>query len=302
MGFKIFGKKNGKRTVSDKPENGDTKVTEATKILPDEDPEAAKKGTTIRFLWNPETGNTYCWIQGEVSSTSVSEKKSKKGTIKTNKVTLKDLVLVECYGDEYIEKLPKTLKIELNPQQTWALGPEATLGTEEENEAVQIDIDAIPKVIPWDNDDIADELEAKGAAGGIPMLEPRNNSKTQYPVGISGNYSEDESSGDESVNNAKEEKEAGDQRNSSIHEWLTTKNIDEIVRRVRMAAQANRMLENDLYTKITETCNNARKGMDQAFIAGVLSTAAGESRDEALEYSRQKSHKVKLEAVAKATI
>ena len=40
MGFKIFGKKNGKRTVSDKPENGDTKVTEATKILPDEDPEA----------------------------------------------------------------------------------------------------------------------------------------------------------------------------------------------------------------------------------------------------------------------
>ena len=42
MGFKIFGKKNGKRTVSDKPENGDTKVTEATKLLPDEDPEARK--------------------------------------------------------------------------------------------------------------------------------------------------------------------------------------------------------------------------------------------------------------------
>ena len=97
----------------------------------------------------------------------------------------------------------------MNPQQTWALGPEATLGTEEENEAVQIDIDAIPKVIPWDN---ADELEAKGAAGGIPMLAPRNNSITQYPVGTSGNYSEDESSGDESVNIAKEEKEARDQR------------------------------------------------------------------------------------------
>ena len=89
MGFKIFGKKNGKRTVSDKPENGDTKVTEATKILPDEDPEAVKKGTIIRFMWIPETANTYCWIQGEVSNTSVSEAKSKKGTIKTNKVTLK---------------------------------------------------------------------------------------------------------------------------------------------------------------------------------------------------------------------
>ena len=98
MGFKIFGKKNGKRIVSDKPENGDTKVTEATKILPDEDPEAVKKGTIIRFMWIPETGNTYCWIQGEVKSTSVSEEKSKKGTIKSNKVTLKNLVLVECYG------------------------------------------------------------------------------------------------------------------------------------------------------------------------------------------------------------
>ena len=47
MGFKIFGKKNGKRTVSDKPENGDTKVTEATKILPDEVPEAAKKALSL---------------------------------------------------------------------------------------------------------------------------------------------------------------------------------------------------------------------------------------------------------------
>ena len=115
MGFKIFGKKDGKRTVSDKPENGDTKVTEAAKILPDDDPEAVKEGTIIRFLWNPETGNTYCWIQGEVSSTSVSHKKIKKGKITTNKVTLKDLVLVECYGEEYNEKLPETIKIELIP-------------------------------------------------------------------------------------------------------------------------------------------------------------------------------------------
>ena len=159
MGFKIFGKKNGKRTVSDKPENGDTKITEATKLLPDEDPEAVKKGTIIRFLWNPETGNTYCWIQGEVRSTSVSEIKSKKGTIKTNKVTLKNLVLVECYGEDYGEKLPEIIKIELNPQQTWAMGPEATLSTEEENEVVRIDIDSIPKVIQWDSDDNADEVE-----------------------------------------------------------------------------------------------------------------------------------------------
>ena len=127
MGFKIFSKKNGKWTVNDKPENSDTKVTEAINILSNEDPEAAKKGTTIRVLWIPKTANTYCWIQGEVTKTSVSEVKSKKGTFKTNKVTIENLTLVKCFGDEYCEGLPPKIHIELSPKQNWAMGPEATL-------------------------------------------------------------------------------------------------------------------------------------------------------------------------------
>ena len=67
-----------------------------------------------------------------------------------------------------------------------------------------------------------------------------------------------------------------------------------------MAAQANKGLNNGLSTRVTEACHSAQKGMDQAFIAGVLSTAAGENRDDASEYSRQKSYKVRLEAAAKA--
>ena len=194
MGFKIFGKKNGKRIVSDKPENGDTKVTEATNILPEGDPEAVKKGSIIRFIWIPETGNAYCWIQGEVENTSISEEKSKKGTKVSNKVTLKKLVLVECYGDEYDDKLPENIKIELNsPRQTWVMGPETNLGTGGENEAVQIDIDSIPRVIPWDSDDVIDKIEMKGAAGGIPVSQHKNNSIEQYSFDEFWN-SEDESS------------------------------------------------------------------------------------------------------------
>ena len=290
MGFKIFGKKNGKRIVSDKPENGDTKVTEATKILPDEDPEAVKKGTIIRFMWIPETGNTYCWIKGEVRSTSVSEAKSKKGTIKSNKVTLKNLVLVECYGEEYGDKLSEKLKIELNPWQTWAMGPEATLSTEEENEAVQIDIDSIPRVIPWDNDDITDETEMKGAAGGIPVLQHKSNSMEQYSLEDLWN-SEDESSDDEAVKIAKEEREARDLREEYINEYLSKKNSDDIINRVREAAQTNK-INSSIPNCIQEACFNALKGMDQAFIAGVLQTAVGENREDSQEYSRQKSHKI----------
>ena len=98
MGIKLFSKKNGKWNVNDKPENSDTKVTEA--MLSNEDPEAAKKGTTIRVLWIPKTANTYCWIQGEVTKTSVSEVKNKNGTFKTNEVTIENVTLVRCFGEE----------------------------------------------------------------------------------------------------------------------------------------------------------------------------------------------------------
>merc|ERR1712035_231341 len=99
---------------SNKPENSDTKVTEASERLPNTDPEAAKKGTTIRVLWAPKTADSYCWIQGEVTKTSVSEVKNKKGTVKKNKVTIENLILVECFGDEYCNDLPPKLQIELS--------------------------------------------------------------------------------------------------------------------------------------------------------------------------------------------
>ena len=70
--------------VNNKPENSDTKVTEASERLPNSDPEAAKKGTTIRVLWAPETADSYCWIQGEVTKTSVSEVKNKNCLLYTS--------------------------------------------------------------------------------------------------------------------------------------------------------------------------------------------------------------------------
>ena len=53
MGFKIIGRKNGKKTVSDNPENDATKVTNALEFLTEAEPSAAIKGSTVRFMWNP---------------------------------------------------------------------------------------------------------------------------------------------------------------------------------------------------------------------------------------------------------
>ena len=168
MGFKIIGRKNGKKTVSDNPDDEATRVTSALKFLVEADPGAVSKGTTIRFLWDPKTGDTFCWIQGDVSEASNSNKKAKKDKVESNKVTVKNLVLVECWGEEYNKKLPKTMTIELNRKQTWALGTEATLDTKEENEAVQVDMDSIPTVIKLGDNDAEEAPEEKGATGGIP--------------------------------------------------------------------------------------------------------------------------------------
>merc|ERR1712198_427841 len=70
--------------VNNKPENSNTKVSER---FSNTDPEAAKKGTIIRVLWAPKTTDSYCWIQGVVTKTFVSEMKNKKETVKKNKVT-----------------------------------------------------------------------------------------------------------------------------------------------------------------------------------------------------------------------
>ena len=158
MGFKIIGRKKRKKAVSDNPDDDATKVTSALKFLVEPEPSAASKGSTIRFIWDPKTGDSLCWIQGEISEVSNSGKKAKKDKAESKNVTVKNLVLVECWGEEYNKKLPKTMTIELDRKQTWALGTEATLDTKGENEAVKVDMDSIPKVIELGDVDTEETL------------------------------------------------------------------------------------------------------------------------------------------------
>ena len=78
MGFKIVGRKNGKKTVSDNPDDDATKVTSALKSLVEPEPSAASKGSTIRFMWDPKTGDSLCWIQGEINDVSNLAKRLKR--------------------------------------------------------------------------------------------------------------------------------------------------------------------------------------------------------------------------------
>ena len=231
MGFKIIGRKNGKKTVSDNPENDATKVTSALKFLTEAEPSAAIKGSTVRFMWNPQTGNSLCWIQGEVIDSVNPNKKAKKEKGETNRVTVKNLVMADCWGEEYNKKLPKTMTVELNRKQTWALGTDATLDTKGENEAFEVDMDTLPKVIEFRDDDAEETLEEKGATGGVPISNSNDNSKSQNKqlTESTENSLTDDSSDDESPGDIEEIGKARRQRNQNISEWLTDRIVNDIL-------------------------------------------------------------------------
>ena len=156
MVFTILGKRNGKKTVSDNAGNDVIKVTKMLEFLTEVEPKSAIIGSIVRFMWNPGTGTSLCWVQGEVETRVDPYKKARKESWNTNRVKVKNLEIANCWGEEYTKKLPKTMIVDLSRKQAWALGTEVTLDTKEEDEDIEVNLDEIPKVIENFDDDTAD--------------------------------------------------------------------------------------------------------------------------------------------------
>ena len=122
MAFKILSKKNGKRTVSDDKSNDTITVTKVLQFLTEVEPKEARIGTIVRFLWNPGNGTTFCWMQGEIDKRVDKYNESKEKKWRTNKVRVKNLMIVNYWGDDCPETLPETLVVNLTEKTTWALG------------------------------------------------------------------------------------------------------------------------------------------------------------------------------------
>ena len=109
-------------------------------------------GSTVRFMWIPGTEVTLCWVQGEVDKRIDPYKVSQKEKWNTNRVRIKNLKIVEYWGEEYTKKLAKTMAVDLTKQQTWALGTEVTL-QKDEDEEIEVNLEAFPRVIEDFDDD-----------------------------------------------------------------------------------------------------------------------------------------------------
>ena len=302
MGFKIIGRKNGKKTVSDNSENDVTKITKVLEFLIESDPSAAIIGSLVRFMWNLGTGTSLCWVQGEVAKRVDPYKKSRKEKWETNRATVKNLEIASCWGEEYTQKLPKTMTVDLGRKQTWALGTEVTLDTNEENEGFEVDMDKIPKIIECCDDDTEETQEEKGAAGGIPIMNISDNKRNQeiQITECAKDSPTDDTSDDESLCDEEEVGQARRLRNMNINEWLTDEKVNDILERVQSASQINRNRSSEIARTVGDAINNAQMGMDQAFIAGALATYTGVARKDSLEHSQKISKKDVIQAATKA--
>ena len=77
-------------------------------------------------MWNPGTGSSLYWVQGEVAKRVDPYKKARKEKWETNRVAVRNSEIISCWGEEYTKKLPKTMTVDLSRKQTWALGTEVT--------------------------------------------------------------------------------------------------------------------------------------------------------------------------------
>ena len=234
MGFKIIGRKNGKKTVSDNSENDVTKITKVLEFLTEAEPSSAIIGSLVRFMWNPSTGNSLCWVQGEVQKRVDPYKKSRKEKWDTNRVVVKKLEIANCWGEEYTQKLPKTMVFDLSRRQTWALGTEVTLDTNGDSEAFEVDMDRIPKIVECSDDDTKEIQEEKGDAGGIPIIEVSDRGTNQEcnSTDTSEDSPANDVSDDESLIDEDEDSQARRLRTMNINEWLTNEKVQDILDRV----------------------------------------------------------------------
>merc|ERR1711873_194213 len=178
----------------------------------------------------------------------------------------------------------------------WELGPEPTLGTGEEDEIIQIETDAIPREISRTNNDPKNEIETKGAIGGMPNIRKSSSNQNDQEDLLN---SEDESSDDETGIPLKEENEARKLREKDDVEELTERRSNDLKKRIEKVAEI-KVLSNEIPNNIKEVCNNALRGMDKAFIAGVLRTPTGDAREDSKEYAQKKTHKRRREAAFEA--
>merc|ERR1711873_220422 len=124
--------------------------------------------------------------------------------------------------------------------------------------------------------------ETEGATGGSPNIRKCSQNQND-PENLLD--SEDESSDDETSVTPREVEKARKLREYNDAVELTERRSNELIKQIEKVAEIKR-LGYDMPNNIKEICNITHRGMNLAFIAGVLTTPTGIAREDSKEYAQ----------------
>ena len=294
MAFKILSKKNGKRVISDDKNIETTKVTKVLQFLTNTEPRDAKIGAIVRFMSNPGNGSTLYWLQGEIDKRVDKYNRSRDKDWSTNRIRVKDLKVINYWGEDCPETLPETVVVNLKRKTTWSLGTGVLLDKSEENEALWVELSDIPIECEDDDNETADDMSVKddeGASGRVKIIPNaiESDSESLARVKLANDNPEDKTS-DNMSSVTDDNNEVRRLRTSHINEWLTDERVQEIMVNVQtVIKQGARDSKADAIVAIGDTLIGAQQVMDLAFAAGTLTTPAGVTREDSSRYAERHS-------------
>ena len=263
-GLQDSKQENGKRVISDDKNIETIKVTKVLQFLTNTEPKDAKIGAIVRFMWNPGNGTTLYWLQGEIDKRVDKYNRSKDLNWKTNRVRVKDLKVINYWGEDNPETLPETVVVNLKSNTTWSLGTEVVLDTSEENEALRVELSNIPIECEDDDNETADDMSVKddeGASGRVKIIPNaiESDSESLAKVKLANDNPEDKTS-DNMSSITDDGSEVRRLRTSHINEWLTDERVQEIMVNVQtVVKQGARNSKADAIVAIGDTLNGASK-------------------------------------------
>ena len=157
-----------------------SKDTKTFEFLTSAEPKSATIGSLVRFMWNPGTGSSSCWVQGEIYKRIDTFKDARKERWDSNKVVIRNLVIINHWGEEHLERLPNSMIINLHRNQIWALGTEVVMKQIGGNKAPNINTNKVAsgnECLNEDTEGIQTEKSVRSPANTIKD-DAKNNSDT----------------------------------------------------------------------------------------------------------------------------
>ena len=116
--MRILSRKDGKSAVLNDEVSEKTKLTKVLEFVPARNPEQAKIGEVVRFMYNPGDGHSAYWLQGTLEKRLDKYSVAKDSKFAKNRFRVNKLKIVNYWGEK--GTIPDTVAKNLSKNTVWA--------------------------------------------------------------------------------------------------------------------------------------------------------------------------------------